>query len=91
MDHKLVSRLTIDVSLILKPPRLKLQRILILVIILLSLIPAYYVHAWLQRVTQPRRSFGHFLLYLLACLAFVFAYTFVVVAIISRVFPPAKG
>ena len=69
----------------------RVERVLILVVILLSLIPAYYVNRWLLKVIQPRRSFGHFLLYLLACLVFVFAYTFVVVAIISRVFPPAKG
>ena len=65
---------------------MKLQRLLILFIILLSLIPAYYGHAWLQKVTQPRRSFGHFLLYVLLTMGFVFAYTFVVVAIISKVF-----
>lgn len=70
---------------------MKLQRLLILVIILLSLIPAWYINGWLQKVIQPRRSFGHFLLYLLASLVLVFVYTFLVVTIISWVFPRAKG
>jgi hypothetical protein len=70
---------------------LKLQRLVILVVILGSLIPAYYINTWLQKVIKPRRSFGHFMLYLLASLALVFVYTFLVVTIISWVFPRAKG
>jgi hypothetical protein len=69
----------------------RIQRVLILVFILLSLLPVYYVNKWLQKVIQPRRSFGHFMLYLVACLVLVFAYTFLVVAIISWVFPPERG
>jgi hypothetical protein len=67
------------------------QRLLILAIILLSLIPAYYVNQWLQRTIQPRRSFIHLLLYILTCFAFVFGYTFLLVWIITQVFPQAKG
>ena len=69
----------------------RIERILILVFILLSLVPAYYINVWLQRVIQPRRSFGHFMLYLVVSLALVFAYTYLVVTIISWVFPRAKG
>lgn len=62
-----------------------------MVIIVLSLIPAWYINGWLQRVIRPRRSFGHFMLYLVVSLAMVFVYTFLVVTIISWVFPRAKG
>ncbi|HYH14125.1 MAG TPA: hypothetical protein VD794_02830 [Flavisolibacter sp.] len=70
---------------------MRLQRLLILAFILLSIIPAYYINGWLQKVIQPRRSFGQLLLYILACFAFVFTYTFLLVWIIRQVFPQAKG
>jgi len=70
---------------------MKLQRLLILVIILLSLLPAFYVNQWLQKLIQPRRSFGQLLLYILACFALVFVYTFLLVWIITQVFPQTKG
>jgi hypothetical protein len=66
-------------------------RVLIVIIILASLIPAYSINTWLMKVIGPRRSFGRFLLYLVASLAMVFVYTFLVVTIISWVFPRAKG
>jgi len=69
---------------------MRLQRLLILLIILASLIPAFYVNHWLQKLIQPRRSFGQLLLYMLACLALVFLYTFLLVWIIGQVFPLAK-
>ena len=69
----------------------RIERLFILAFILLSLIPAYYINRWLQKVLQPRRSLAHFLLYLLAALALVFLYTFLLVTIISFMFPPAKG
>ena len=70
---------------------MRLQRLLILLIIVISLILAYYINQLLQRLIQPRRSFGQLLLYILACFAFVFAYTYLLVWIITQVFPQAKG
>jgi hypothetical protein len=69
---------------------LRFQKLLIIVIILVSLIPAYYITQWLKAVIQPRSSFGRFLLYMLACLGLVFAYTFLLVALILKLFPVAK-
>lgn len=69
----------------------RMQRVLVMVFILLSLVPAYYLNAWLQKVIRPRQSFGRFMLYLVVSLALVFAYTFLVVTIISWVFPRVKG
>ena len=66
---------------------MKIRSLLILLIILLSMLPAYYFNRYLQRVLQPRRSFGRFVLYLLSGLAMAFGYTFIVVWIISRLFP----
>jgi hypothetical protein len=69
---------------------MKLHRLLILGVILLSLIPAYYVNQWLQKLIQPRRSLGQLLLYIVSCFAFVFGYTFLLVWIITQVFPQAN-
>ncbi len=66
---------------------MKTRSLLIWLVLLLSLLPAYYFHRGLLRLLQPRRSFGRFLLYLLSGLVMVFAYTYVVVWIISRLFP----
>ncbi|WP_148661147.1 hypothetical protein [Flavisolibacter tropicus] len=67
-----------------------MKRLLILVIILLALIPAFYVNRWLQQIIQPRRSFVQLMLYILTCFAFVFVYTFLLVWIITQVFPQAN-
>jgi hypothetical protein len=70
---------------------MKLQRLLIVLLILLSLIPIAYMNQWLQRVIQPRRSFIQLMLYVLASLVLVFVYTFLLVWIITYLFPKAKG
>jgi len=69
---------------------MKLQKLLILLIIAASLIPAYYLNAWLQNLVQPRKSLGQLMLYIVLCFALVFGYTFLLVAVITRIFP-AKG
>jgi len=70
---------------------MKLQRLLIVLLILLSLIPIAYMNQWLQRIIQPRRSFIQLMLYVLASLILVFVYTFLLVWIITYLFPKAKG
>ena len=44
-----------------------------------------------MNLIQPRRSFLQFLLYMLLSFALIFLYTFLLVMIISAVFPQAKG
>lgn len=68
----------------------KLFKVLVFLFILLSLVPAYYINIWLQRLIQPRRSFVLFLLYMFACFALVFGYTFLVTTVIFKVFPLPK-
>jgi hypothetical protein len=70
---------------------MKLQRLLVVLLILLSLIPIAYMNQWLQRVIQPRRSFIQLMFYVLASLILVFVYTFLLVWIITYLFPKAKG
>lgn len=62
-----------------------------MLVIALSLIPAWYINRWLQKIIQPRRSFLQLMLYFIVCLALVFIYTFLVVTLIFKLFPVAKG
>jgi hypothetical protein len=66
------------------------QRLGIILFLLLSLLPAYSVNQWLQKVIAPRMSFLRFLVYILTAFALVFAYTFVVVWCIGKLFPLPK-
>ncbi len=66
---------------------MKGRALLILLVIVLALVPAWYFNRYLLRVLDPRRSFGRFMIYVLTGFAMAFGYTFIVVWIISRLFP----
>jgi hypothetical protein len=68
----------------------KIKGVLIVLLVMLSLIPAWYINQWLQKIIQPRRHFGLFLLYMLTCFALVFGYTFLVTTLIFKLFPLPK-
>lgn len=61
-----------------------------MLIIFASLIPAWYLNRWLQKIIQPKKSFVHFLFYMLAVFVFLFVYTFLVTFIIFKLFPPPQ-
>jgi hypothetical protein len=69
---------------------LRLQKLLVILLIAASLLPAYYLNKKLQQWLMPRKSFGRFLLFMLAAFALVFLYTFVIVWCITKLFPVAK-
>jgi hypothetical protein len=64
----------------------KAQRLLILLLILVSLIPVYYLNRWFQQFVQPRRSFLRFLLYMILGLGFAFLYTYLLTFVIFHLF-----
>jgi hypothetical protein len=68
---------------------MKWKALLILLIILVSLIPAYLFNKYLQKLIKPRESGLRFLFYMLSAFALVFIYTFLVVFAIKRLFPQA--
>ena len=68
---------------------MKWKAFTILFIILLSLIPVYLLHKYLQKIIQPRQSMKRLFLYLFAGLLLIFGYSFVVVFIIKSIFPGA--
>jgi hypothetical protein len=63
--------------------------LLILLIVIVSLLPAWLFNRYMQAVIQPRQSFAQLLLYMLVMAAFVAGYTFLVVWLIMQIFPVA--
>jgi ATP/ADP translocase len=68
---------------------MKLKALAILFIILASLIPVYVFNKYLQQKIRPRASMGRLFLYMLSGFLLVFAYTFLVVFMIKKLFPNA--
>lgn len=69
---------------------MRLQKLLILGIIIASLIPVYYVNRLLQNWVRPRGSFIRLMLYMLLGFGLIFLYTFTIATLIFNLFPPAK-
>jgi hypothetical protein len=66
---------------------MKFRSLLILFILVLALIPVYYLNRWLQRVLRPRDSAGRFFLFLIANFLLVIVYTVLIVGVVLRVIP----
>jgi len=66
-----------------------MRSLLIFLFLLLALVPAWFFNRYLQQVVQPRQSFSRLLLYLFIVLVFVAAYTFLLVWLVTKLFPPA--
>jgi hypothetical protein len=64
-----------------------MQKIFILLFILVSLIPFFYINKWFQNLIIPRKSLRRLLLYFLVLLELVFIYAFLLVMIITNLFP----
>lgn len=68
---------------------MKARAIFILLIILASLIPVYYINKYFQNILRPRESLSKLFLYLLSVFAFILLYTFLIVFVIKLLFPAA--
>ncbi|MGZ3852120.1 MAG: hypothetical protein ACXVBJ_08415 [Flavisolibacter sp.] len=64
-----------------------MEKILILLFILLSLIPVFYINRWFQNLIIPRKSIARLFLYFLVILELVFIYTYLLVTVIVNLFP----
>jgi hypothetical protein len=67
----------------------KLKAVTILLIIIVSLIPAYLFHNYLRNIIRPRDSGARLIAYILSVFAFIFGYTFLLGFIIRMIFPGA--
>ena len=65
---------------------MKLRSLLILLVLILSMVPVYYLNRWLQRVMRPRENAGRFFLFLFANFVLIIVYTVLVVGVVVRLF-----
>jgi hypothetical protein len=66
---------------------MKVRSLLIMLILLLALVPVFYLNRWLQGVLKPREGAGRFFLFLLVNFLLIIVYTILIVGIVLRVFP----
>ena len=66
---------------------MKLRAQIIVLVLLVSLVPAYYFSRYLQRVLRPRESAGRFFLFILVSFMFGVIYLVLLVGMIVRIFP----
>ena len=65
---------------------MRLRSLLMLLVLVLSMVPAYYLNRWLQRVMRPRENAGRFFLFLFANFILIIVYTILVVGVTVRLF-----
>ena len=64
---------------------MKIRAVLLLIVLL---VPVYYLVRWMRRAMNPSESAGRLFLFLLAIFVTIVVYTMLVVGVIVRVFPP---
>lgn len=65
---------------------MRLRSLLILLVLILSMVPVYYLNRWLQKVMRPRENAGRFFLFLFANFVLIIVYTVLVVGVTVRLF-----
>lgn len=65
---------------------MRLHALLILLVLILAMVPAFYLNRWLQRVMRPRENAGRFFLFLFANFVLIVVYTVLVVGVVVRLF-----
>jgi hypothetical protein len=66
---------------------MKLRALLILLVLVVAMLPVYYMNRWMRRVMRPRESAGRLFLFLLANFVLIIVYTMLLVGMIVRIFP----
>lgn len=68
---------------------MKLKAVAIVLLIIFSLLPAYWLFKYLLQVMRPKESGLRFIGWLLANFLLIFSYTFLIVFVIKLLFPRA--
>jgi hypothetical protein len=66
---------------------MKSRSVIIFLVIVLLLIPVFYLFRLMQRVLRPRESAERFFLFIFSSFVLVIVYTVLVVGLIVRLFP----
>ena len=67
----------------------KLRAVLVILVVVILMTPVYILAKYFQKVIRPGESLGRLLLYLIACLALIFVFSFLIVFLIKTIFQPA--
>lgn len=66
---------------------MKLRGLLMLLIVVLAMIPVYFLNRLLVSLLKPRLSPGRFFLFVFSNFLLIIVYTVLIVGIIVRIFP----
>jgi len=66
---------------------MKFRSLVIWVILILSLVPIYFIHRMLQRKIRPKKSLLRLFIYLMTAFGLIFFYTFFLVWLVTHLFP----
>jgi hypothetical protein len=67
---------------------MKVRALLILLVLVATMVPLYYLNRWMKRVIRPRENAGRLFIFLIANFVMIVVYTMLVVGMIVRIFPP---
>ncbi len=65
---------------------MRIRSLLILLVIVIALVPFYYINRWLQRVIRPREAADRFFLFIFANFLLVVVYSVTIVGLVVRLF-----
>ncbi|HQU56000.1 MAG TPA: hypothetical protein PLG88_01145 [Chitinophagaceae bacterium] len=68
---------------------MKLTFVFAWLVIIVSLIPFYYLYVWIGRQLNPKKSMQRFLIWILIVLLLISVYTFCLVLLFHTLFPNA--
>jgi hypothetical protein len=66
---------------------MKLRALLILLVLVVAIVPVYYLNRLMKLVMKPRESVGRLFLFILANFVLIVVYTVLVVGLVIRIFP----
>lgn len=66
---------------------MKLQSVIVLLLIAVFLAMAFFLCRYFQKLFRPRESLSQLLLYILSCLLLIFGLTYLMVLLITQLFP----
>jgi hypothetical protein len=66
---------------------MKIRALVILLVLMVAIVPVYYLNRWMTVVMKPRESVGRLFLFILANFVLIVVYTVLVVGLIIRIFP----
>jgi hypothetical protein len=67
---------------------MKVRALLILLVLVATMVPLYYLNRWMKRAIRPGEHAGRLFIFLIANFVMIVIYTMLVVGMIVRIFPP---